>query len=93
MEEYDPEIPNDYDEIQKRTRHPLKIDARGMSVEQGMHLGKKADSNIGEKLLRKMGWTEGKGLGRDEQGIVAPITVRTIEGRTRTTAVLELGKS
>jgi RNA-binding protein 5/10 len=31
------------------------------------------DSNIGNKMLRSMGWEDGKGLGRSASGIVAPI--------------------
>jgi len=31
------------------------------------------ESNIGNRLLKSMGWTEGKGLGRHGQGIVNPI--------------------
>ena len=31
------------------------------------------DTNIGFKLLKGMGWTEGKGLGRLENGIIEPV--------------------
>lgn len=34
--------------------------------------GIKSD-NVGNRLLKSMGWQEGKGLGRHQQGIVDPI--------------------
>ncbi|KAL6056998.1 RNA-binding protein 5 [Balamuthia mandrillaris] len=33
------------------------------------------DTNIGNQMLRKMGWEAGKGLGKDGDGITAPIQV------------------
>lgn len=31
------------------------------------------NSNIGNKLMQKMGWNQGQGLGRENQGMSAPI--------------------
>lgn len=31
------------------------------------------EDNIGFKMLQKMGWTDGQGLGADESGIVDPV--------------------
>jgi hypothetical protein len=32
-----------------------------------------SESNVGSRMMSKMGWTKGKGLGRSNQGIVDPI--------------------
>jgi RNA-binding protein 5/10 len=34
-------------------------------------------NNVGSKLLKKMGWAEGSGLGRDGGGITQPIQAKT----------------
>lgn len=45
------------------------------SYEQPTKDGLTSD-NIGNKMLQAMGWQEGKGLGRRQQGITTPISVR-----------------
>ena len=38
------------------------------------HSGPIPESNIGNQMLRDMGWTPGTGLGADRAGIVHPVT-------------------
>lgn len=46
--------------------------APAINYEQPTKDGLNSD-NIGNKMLQAMGWKEGKGLGRNQQGITAPI--------------------
>lgn len=38
-----------------------------------------SESNIGSKMLKKMGWSHGEGLGKDGDGIKAPIPLVSYE--------------
>uniref|UniRef100_A0A6Q2YLH9 RNA binding motif protein 5 n=1 Tax=Esox lucius TaxID=8010 RepID=A0A6Q2YLH9_ESOLU len=49
-----------------------KFTAQPANYEQPTKDGLNSD-NIGNKMLQAMGWQEGKGLGRNQQGITAPI--------------------
>jgi hypothetical protein len=39
------------------------------------------DSNIGHRMLMKMGWKEGQALGEHEDGITEPVQAMTKKGR------------
>lgn len=38
-----------------------------------------SDDSIGAKLMKKMGWKEGSGLGKDSKGIVEAIKAKTLD--------------
>jgi RNA-binding protein 5/10 len=60
---------------QSKRRRPAEVEAEPVPFEQPTRDGIKED-NIGNRLLQKMGWNSGKGLGRSQQGIVDPIEAR-----------------
>jgi hypothetical protein len=37
------------------------------------------ESNIGRKMLNKMGWHQGKGLGKAEQGVIEPVGLANLK--------------
>ncbi len=37
---------------------------------------------LAAKMMAKMGWTEGKGLGRSQQGITTPLMAQKKDGRS-----------
>lgn len=38
--------------------------------------------SVAVKLMKSMGWTEGEGLGKERQGIAAPIMLQKTDART-----------
>ena len=44
--------------------------------ERSVNSKEKISSAFGEKMLKKMGWSEGEGLGKGKKGEVEPLSVR-----------------
>jgi len=76
IDEYDPARPNDYEEyVKERSKRPTKSDEISSKIEAKAEL----TVGIGAKLLRKMGWKDGQGLGKEEQGIVTPLLAKKVK--------------
>ncbi|KAL6999354.1 hypothetical protein U1Q18_000515 [Sarracenia purpurea var. burkii] len=39
------------------------------------------ESNVGNRMLRNMGWQEGSGLGKDGSGMIEPVQAKAVESR------------
>lgn len=74
IEEYDPLFPNNYDEIKGRKTF---VQNSALPAVPGRT---SVDGKFGEKMLKRMGWSEGTGLGKDQQGITEPLAVKRIPG-------------
>jgi len=82
-EEYDPAKPNDYDEfcrrrmrlkaeeeLEKRRHEALARHAKGQMAAEPK------EDDFATKMLKKMGWKEGSGLGKDGQGMSTPLVLK-----------------
>ena len=62
------------DESKTKFMNKFKALQNGESYDESDYVENKlTDENLGFKMLARMGWSEGKGLGQDGQGITAPV--------------------
>lgn len=97
-EEYDPAKPNDYDEFCRRRmrqkaeeemeKRRQELIARQQAATKAQEVPKEDD--FATKMMKKMGWKEGTGLGKEAQGVVNPLVMKKTDRATGT--IVEGGK-
>lgn len=91
-EEYDPAKPNDYDEfcrrrMQQKAEEEMerrRQDAVARQQQQQQAAAKAAEpkeDDFATRMMKKMGWKEGAGLGKDGQGIQNPLVMKKTDQR------------
>eukprot|EP00930_Biecheleria_cincta_P042843 TRINITY_DN29483_c0_g1_i1.p1 TRINITY_DN29483_c0_g1~~TRINITY_DN29483_c0_g1_i1.p1 ORF type:complete len:409 (+),score=113.76 TRINITY_DN29483_c0_g1_i1:86-1228(+) len=96
-EEYDPAKPNDYDEFcrrRMRIKAEEEMERRRQEVvarqQQAAKPAEVKEDDFATKMMKKMGWKEGAGLGKDGQGMQNPLVMqktdravgKIVEGQT-----------
>jgi len=96
-EEYDPAKPNDYDEFcrrRMRQKAEEEMERRRQETLARQQAGSKPpepkEDDFATRMLKKMGWKEGSGLGKDNQGMATPLVMKKTDQRTGT--IVEGGK-
>lgn len=87
-EEYDPAKPNDYDEFCRR-RMRIKAEEEMERRRQELLAKQQAaekppepkEDDFATKMMKKMGWKEGAGLGKEGQGMAAPLIMKKTDQR------------
>lgn len=88
-EEYDPAKPNDYDEFcRRRMRQKAeeemekrRQDALARQQQSNKPAPPKED-DFATKMMKKMGWKEGGGLGKEGQGMANPLVMQKTDQKT-----------
>lgn len=82
-EEYDPAKPNDYDEFcrrRMRQKAEEELERRRQETlarqQQAAKPPEPKEDDFATRMLKKMGWKEGAGLGKDGQGMQAPLVMK-----------------
>lgn len=89
-EEYDPAKPNDYDEFcRRRLRQKAEeeMERRRQETLARQSQATKApeppkEDDFATKMMKKMGWKDGAGLGKDLQGMSNPLVMKKTDQRT-----------
>mmetsp|Transcript_66903 Transcript_66903/g.143051 ORF Transcript_66903/g.143051 Transcript_66903/m.143051 type:complete len:319 (+) Transcript_66903:2-958(+) len=90
-EEYDPAKPNDYDEFCRRRLRQKAEEEMEKRRQEALSRQQQAakppepkEDDFATKMLKKMGWKEGSGLGKEGQGMAAPLIMKKTDTRTGT---------
>jgi len=85
-EEYDPAKPNDYDEFcRRRLRQKAEeeMERRRQEAIQRTQAAAKPpepkEDDFATRMMKKMGWKEGQGLGSEGQGRTAPLIMKKVD--------------
>jgi len=99
-EEYDPAKPNDYDEFcrrrmrQKAEEEMARRREEALARQQAQTAAAKPpepkEDDFATRMMKKMGWKEGQGCGKEAQGMTAPLIMKKVD---RATAVITGGRS
>ncbi|CAE7206180.1 msrA2 [Symbiodinium sp. CCMP2592] len=87
-EEYDPAKPNDYDEFcrrrmrQKAEEEMEKRRQEAAARQQASKAPQAKEEDFATKMMKKMGWKDGAGLGKEGQGMVNPLVMQKTDQKT-----------